>query len=1559
MTERSIQLLICKPSDYRNDMADPACGWVESWYSQNYVSREKESNGDIFKTKCVFNAVNGWHFLVDAGPQVNPNTHPYVIMRYRINRADCRVVMKFVQDIGGIEVYGWWILDPPSTDWTIAAVKYTELTGKNPFTGNYIDKIHVGFDLNEAVAEYILEIDFILFTSINPFYTDEDLGDVFDVPRCNIGVNDKTDFLSLVVENFEGKNKTRFAYRDEAYLWVKKNGDFQRIFGGYIESIDPESVQHGREYLTLNALGWSALLYERLSVEAYEDEDADDVVKDIIDKADKQAALGFTTFGVKDVQKKVDILKCDYDTPLSKLVEMCDDLDLCFHMEPNRDASLYPKGKRFLRYAGWMEDSWEKGWACTSQFFETDSDIAQMKTGSSGGTGTLYRVTVFSVDSTVFKKLLLELKGSDIDTQYSVKVVIEDDAEYTVEALTAAPTSYTVKEWDLTSIITGANKNVKDVKLGISKAGSQGILYFKWLGFFPVTPPYEKITLDAATNVRAGAFLREPKKARNMVIVKGDKFTYNVPIDADEWTKEPAPTIIEEDNESFWSPDAWGTGGTLALPVISGDTTQKIAGIKSTKIVIGSGSYTNWGIKHDYPSGQDWSLKHYIFFWWQGQNTGDVVGFYLYTTVPSDWIGFTFQDNFSGWKLFIFNLDDPSVQGGQFNRGNINRVAIEGHVQGTFRIDEVVLSISRFCWGAEHCTLSNDQDSKAGIYALKAEFEAGVVSDFKRQSSGFILQDPFDTLDLTKYDKGAHGGGEGDSYVEAGELINKIRYITSSYRRYIVTKDLKQLNGMVIEVKIISSGLNPATSNRFILSTTHTTNGDPTATDHVQVASYLDWAQTQNKWLVEERDYPNDPVRHYDGPLTADNTKAAKIIMTENNVKVYLDDELVCNKARILSFTDAYIYLYGSTSNTSFQYPKQDNLKIYKDTKIYVEGLSPNWKVELWSGTNASPGSKQAEATVPAGSTVAELDVLTLVFPFTGFFKVFKPDNILDHTSPDYSDIWGGDRYLAKQTSAAMEHKVIFPKTKDLKINAVELKKLKFWFKHSSGDVAETARLILATDDDNYYYTNFSPVNKWKELFEFDVGWIQNILFENVGTPSLKNLNYIAFLYPATSAVEWVMIDEFRFEGETEAWGIARDESCISDIRLQPEKIFSSYYKTQEDAQDAAEYFLSILKNPPLVKGSLTHPWGLPQLRAGDTIIANVPNENINNEEMIVKEVIHVIPPASSKLTTEISLAGVPHALTDPQKRLKEHIERLTKADVYAENVEILAMPLKENLQITDVLKAELETILTDDMSITDIIEALIEALLSETMTITDDLKADIEVPVSDNMSISDYHELLEQILAADNLSISDYMEALIEALLSDNMNISDYLQARWIWEDFNNLTNWTAETGTWSADGVAHQTDTTTGGKRLKYTGGNVFLANYFVEIRFKHLLNEQCQCSTFPRYVDRSNSYQVMSQANVDKVYLYRGVGGSWTLLAEAAKTIGLDTWYKMKVDQRDEGANWRCKVYWQDETSPCINYLESPRTYNNAGSAVIEGYNAVAGPKQDFDYFYLWTE
>jgi hypothetical protein len=472
---RTIQLLICKPAGARDDFTNPALtGWN---FEEGIVYG---CDGDVLKVAVSHPESGSWAYDWTKNiPAIDCSVYKYAIVRFRLVSFSGTFRCVLRGSAGGDKV----LFDETTETgkWQIKVVDASSM-------GTTQVWFYVG-DNGGGGGSAVAEIDFYLFTSEDPFYDEDDLDQVYDVPQWKSGLNGQADFLQLLINNLNGVNKTRFAYRDEVYLWAQKDaGEYYRLFGGYVDDVNPESKGYSQDYLTLTCIGWDALLYERDVAASYVDENADDVALDILDLAEKQHPLGLTTFGVKDVQRKVPVLKCDYDPALSKLVELAEQLDCAVHVEANRDVSLYPAGKRFLRYAGWMERFWEKGWACTAKEFSND-EIAIIKTAEEGGSGTLYRVTLLSLDSLVFKKFLMEFKGDSADTKYTVKVVTADDAEYTVQAETAAPTAYTVQQWDLTPIITGANKTVKNVKLLISKTGSQGTLYFKWLGFFPATPP--------------------------------------------------------------------------------------------------------------------------------------------------------------------------------------------------------------------------------------------------------------------------------------------------------------------------------------------------------------------------------------------------------------------------------------------------------------------------------------------------------------------------------------------------------------------------------------------------------------------------------------------------------------------------------------------------------------------------------------------------------------------------------------------------------------------------------------------------------------------------------------------------------------------------------------------------------------------------------------------------------------------------------------------------------------------------------------------------------------
>jgi hypothetical protein len=479
----------------------------------------------------------------------------------------------------------------------------------------------------------------------------------------------------------------------------------------------------------------------------------------------------------------------------------------------------------------------------------------------------------------------------------------------------------------------------------------------------------------------------------------------------------------------------------------------------------------------------------------------------------------------------------------------------------------------------------------------------------------------------------------------------------------------------------------------------------------------------------------------------------------------------------------------------------------------------------------------------------------------------------------------------------------------------------------------ESARLILATDDQNYYYIDFMPVTKWKTEFSFDVGFIQNIEFEEVGSPGLTEINFIGVLYPSSSQVEWCKIDELRFEGESEAWGVARDEAKIAEYGFQPEKVISSAYKTPEDAQLAAEYFLELLKTPPLVKGSVTHPWGLLPLFAGDSAIVNVPNQSIDNEELTVKEVFARLPPGSSIFPMSINVAGLPSALTDPQKRLRAYIERLQKADVYSEKVEAFT-DLKDSISIADTL------------SVTAVIlrHFKVDALLVGRFSKAFQADA-ILVGKSSKAFLADaflVNRLSKTLLIDAFLKGKKTKLFLIDAILktlgkTKTFSADAVLLERILWEEFANMNDWTSRLGTWgTSSGWLEQTDDVIEYSVCDYTGSVDFPPDYFIEFVVMAYDAANDSISVWTRwdgqYSGNADCYDIAMDVNDDKVKVGKIVNGSYTEFANASKTINADTAYKIKCAPRDEDSGVRFKVWFESESSPCINYLESTKTHSD---------------------------
>jgi len=279
-------------------------------------------------------------------------------------------------------------------------------------------------------------------------------------------------------------------------------------------------------------------------------------------------------------------------------------------------------------------------------------------------------------------------------------------------------------------------------------------------------------------------------------------------------------------------------------------------------------------------------------------------------------------------------------------------------------------------------------------------------------------------------------------------------------------------------------------------------------------------------------------------------------------------------------------------------------------------------------------------------------------------------------------------------------------------------------------------------------------------------------------------------------------------------------------------------------------------------------------------------------------------------------VAGLPHAVTDPQKQLEEYITRLQKADVYAKDVELFATPLKKGLTLADTVSS----ILTSEITKNYLADTLVKG-------------------------------------AATVVYLAD---VLLQAESSKTYLADTIVVEHFIWEDFSNLNDWTVESGTWNASGgVCHQTNTS-GVARLQYTGSINFPVDFFFESKIK-IVTEGVSTFTggiFFRIWDWSSGsidgYLLRLHRGDQMVKFCKIVAGSLTVLAQVSKTIALGTWYVLKGDQRDEGTGIRVKAWFNGEASPSINYLEDPRTSTD-GDVGLKTYNAAV----DFEYYYQWAD
>jgi hypothetical protein len=115
-------------------------------------------------------------------------------------------------------------------------------------------------------------------------------------------------------------------------------------------------------------------------------------------------------------------------------------------------------------------------------------------------------------------------------------------------------------------------------------------------------------------------------------------------------------------------------------------------------------------------------------------------------------------------------------------------------------------------------------------------------------------------------------------------------------------------------------------------------------------------------------------------------------------------------------FYGYYAFINTTTTFESVMWNEND-MDMYVDdlfiapASIWVNGLKTDQRVELYG----SDGVLRSTCLV-SNAQNCTLDAWKLVFPFSGYFKVYNTDGTLAYTSQNYTDIWGGDTYSITQS---------------------------------------------------------------------------------------------------------------------------------------------------------------------------------------------------------------------------------------------------------------------------------------------------------------------------------------------------------------------------------------------------------------------------------------------------------------------------------------------------------------------------------------------------------------
>jgi hypothetical protein len=108
-------------------------------------------------------------------------------------------------------------------------------------------------------------------------------------------------------------------------------------------------------------------------------------------------------------------------------------------------------------------------------------------------------------------------------------------------------------------------------------------------------------------------------------------------------------SIVDDDQTAFWTSVGGMGTGKVCGPLLANDSSMRMEGKDSLKMVIGKGKYYDRYLQHTYPTSQDRSDKHFMNMCWHGANSGQTIGVLIAAPDWKNYFQYTFTDSFNDW----------------------------------------------------------------------------------------------------------------------------------------------------------------------------------------------------------------------------------------------------------------------------------------------------------------------------------------------------------------------------------------------------------------------------------------------------------------------------------------------------------------------------------------------------------------------------------------------------------------------------------------------------------------------------------------------------------------------------------------------------------------------------------------------------------------------------------------------------------------------------------------------------------------------------------------------